>query len=380
MKGIWRWMTVEGLNLERFLRMAGESGIFFARVQRNGRKLRLLVPEEQIQGVLKLAERGGWRCVEGRRQGLGRGLDALRRRWMLPAAALLCMMLVALGMQVMWRVEIHDAGSYQADVETFLRENGIVAPMWKQQVNPAELRDALEWRYPRIAWAECGWRGTTLSISLVQGVAQGETAAIGGSGDVVAARDGVIDSIVTAAGTPQVQAGDMVQAGQVLIAGYERGEGDTQHPVMARGTVMARVWERASVRVSCMENETRYTGRQQCAWKINGPWFTLTPQTPSPYETQDLQRSTMPLGGLFFPFTLVMEQRMEAEVIPQVRNFDEVQAEAGAAALRLLQEKMDFHDDLVDKWVDYCMIEGEVVEAVAHGERLMNIALPKRRQ
>ena len=84
------------------------------------------------------------------------------------------------------------------------------------------------------------------------------------------------------------------------------------------------------------------------------------------------------MGGLFLPFTWVLEEHMEAEVAQIQREAEAVQAEAGAAAFRLLREKMEFDDELVDKWVDYCMIEGEVLEAIAYGERIVDVAQPRR--
>lgn len=380
MKGISRWITVEGLNLERFVRMAGQEGISVAQMRKSGRRLRLLAKETDFPRLQALAEQGGWAWKAGERSGLGRRLDMLRRRWLLPACALACTCGIILGMQVMWQVEILGAGSYQADVGTYLADCGIAAPMWKSRVEPAKLREELEWRYPRIAWVECGWRGTTLQIRLMEGVQEGESLSASGAGDVVASRGGIVDSVITAAGTAQVAPGQVIIPGQVLIEGWERGEGETRRRVMARGIVLARVWDSAAVRMSCVEHQTHPTGRQQLVWTIQGPWFPLGRQVPSPYACQDVQRTVMPLGGLFFPFTLVMERRMEAECVPHRRSLEQVKAEAGQAAMRILQEKMDFDDELVDKWVEYCMIEDEVVEAVAYGERLMDVALPKRSQ
>lgn len=380
MKGIVRWITVEGLNLERFIRRAGEEGISLQRLKRRGHRLNLLAREEDMSRLLALGEQGGWACQPGGRAGLGRRLDALLARWMLPTAGLACLVAVCLGMQVMWQVEILGAGSYQADVEAFLSASGIAAPMWKHQVQPDNLREQLEWRYPRIAWVECGWRGGALQIRLVEGVPAGESLGISGAGDVVAARGGIVDSVITAAGTAQVKPGQVIMPGQVLIAGQERRENGELRPVMARGKVLARVWDKASIRMLCMETDTEYTGRRQQTWAVHGPWFPLVTPAPSPYESQDVRRTTMALGGLFIPFTVVVEERAEVACVPRLRDMEQLRQEAGAAALRALQEKMEFDDDLVDKWVDYCMIEGEVLEAVAYGERLMDVALPRRNQ
>ena len=71
--------------------------------------------------------------------------------------------------QVMWRVEIENAGIYAADLPEYLQALGITPPMRKSDVHPGQLRDLLEWRYPETAWVECGWRGMTLLIRVVDG-------------------------------------------------------------------------------------------------------------------------------------------------------------------------------------------------------------------
>lgn len=59
MKGAERWLTIEGLNLERFIRRAGEEGIAFAQIKRKGRRLMVLAREEHFPRLYALAEQGG---------------------------------------------------------------------------------------------------------------------------------------------------------------------------------------------------------------------------------------------------------------------------------------------------------------------------------
>ena len=378
MKGIRRSLTVEGLNLERLIRQAGEAGIALSRMKRRGRRMTALAAEDQLPALQEMAQKGGWKLDCGRRHGLGRLLDALHGRRVLAVCGMAALLGLILATQLMWQVEIRDAGVYEADIRLYLDEQGIRPVMWRSGVNTAALRDALEWRYPRVAWFECGWRGMTLAITAVQGMAQGETVTHLGSGDVVAARDGIVSSVVTMAGTPQVKAGDIVREGQVLIQGQERTAQEETRPVMARGKVMARVWDSAAVRLSAVETETVYTGREQEAMTVRSPWFDLWQMPPSGFDRQDVRVAETPLGGIFFPLWVRRETRMKAEVTVRPREEGQLRAEAAVAALRRLREKIGIHDDLVDKWVDYCMIEGEVMEAVATGERLIDIGTPRR--
>ncbi|MGN1018907.1 MAG: sporulation protein YqfD [Aristaeellaceae bacterium] len=379
MKAVRRRFTVEGLNLERLIRQAGEAGIPLTAMRRRGRRIRGVAAEDDLPRLQLLAEKGGWRLTAGGRVGAGRAMDMLRRRAVLAALCLGAAAGVMVASQLMWRVELVDAGVYEADIRAYLEGQGIRPVRWKSGVDPSALRDALEWRYPQVAWVEAGWRGTTLKIQVVEGTPAGEAVSIDGAGDVVASRDGIVDRVMTVAGTPQVKPGDLVRAGQVLIAGEERTSGGETREVAARGIVMARVWDAASVRMSLMERSTVYTGRTWQTQTVALPWFDLWASEPSCFAQEDATVRTMPLGGLFLPFTVRWTTSMEAHVTLQTRDLEQLKAEAAVAALRKLRQKTGVADDFVDKWVDYSMIEGEILDAVAYGERIVDIARSLRR-
>lgn len=274
----------------------------------------------------------------------------------------------------MWRIEIQNAGPYEADLRNFLYERGIAPPMMKSRVDIEQLRTDLCWRYPRVAWTECGWRGMTLVIRMVEGVMPDDNTEEEPC-DVIASRDGIICSIMTYAGTPQVKAGDIVHRGQILIKGEERTFDGGIKAAEASGVVMARVWDGAAVRIPTVDVETVYTGATDSTINMKGPWFDLWMESPSPYESYDTKRTQLPVSSLFIPFTLIREERFEAEYHRSLRNMDELLSDAESAALRKLHEKTGFDESLVDKWVNCSMIDDEILQAIAIGERLIDIAV-----
>lgn len=379
MKTWRRSFTVEGLNLERFLRRAGESGIELSDLRRiHGRKLRGSAWENDHSALREMADKGGWQFVSGMRLGLGKWRDLVERRWLLTGAVLLALIACLLATQVMWQVDLIDAGTYEADIRQTLAGMGISAPMLRSQVNPAAIRDALEWRYPRIAWFECGWRGMTLVVRAVEGVLPQEDASPENACNVVAVRDGIVKSIVTIAGTPQVKVGQLVKAGDVLIKGEERTSDGMVKPVAARGVISARVWESASVRMSLYETETIYTGRQQTAWTVTSPWFDLWKMPDSGFAEQDIAVKEMPLGGFLLPLTLHTQTRLEAECTAKLRDMELLKAEGADAALQKLYEKAGGRESLVDNWVNWSIIEDEILLSVAIGERVVDIGQQDR--
>lgn len=364
--------------MERLILRAGADGIILQRMRRKGSKLSGIVTESDLPRLRTLAEQGGWRLQRGERVGMGRIEDLLCRRVWLVIGCLLTNIAVIIAAQMMWRIDVVDGGVYEADIRQYLSERGMHPLQWKRQVDPAALRDALEWRYPQIAWVEVGWRGVTLQIRIAAGTPPGETLSESGACDVVALRDGIVTSVVTVAGTPQVKAGDIVRKGQVLIQGIERVGQEQRQSVAARGCVQARVWDAAAVTMSVWEKETVYTGRRYETMTVTLPWFPLWKHDAADYEQEDVAIRLTPLGGIFLPAVIRQETHMEASVNLKKRNTEQVKGEAGVAALRKLRQKIGNDDDLVDKWVEFAMIESEQVYAVAYGERIIDIARQDR--
>lgn len=371
-----RSFTVEGVNLERFVQKAASQKILLYDVKREEvRRIRACASENQMASLLALAEEGGWRMQTGAQNKAGRMQKAIHSRWMLAAAMIVALAAAMYASCCFWRIEVIGAGVYEQDIRTFLHESGVQPPSLRSAVDLEELKQRLIWRYPKISWMECAYRGTTLQIRVHPGVVEGETPSSGESSRIIAARSGIIVSVVTASGTAAVKAGDMVQAGDVLIHGYEKGRDGEEIPVYAKGVVLARVWEKASAVIPLRQTETDYTGQSQEVVTAETPWFPLwQPEAPE-FSAYDTTVSAMPLGGIFIPTTAIRRTSMEYVGRDTVVSAEEAQRMAGVAALRKLHAQTGYHDDFVDKWVEYSMIEDESVCASAYGERLVDIAI-----
>ncbi len=368
--------TAEGLNIERFVRRAGESGIPLTGMKRPApRRMTALVQENQLPLLQEIAMQGGWKLTVGSRKGTGRAADWLRSRWLLACGIIAAGAVLLMASQVIWRVEVLGGGTYDADIRSALIEWGIAPPQLRSQISLGELRDQLEWRYPRIAWFECGWRGSTLVIRAVEGNLPRTDDSNDGQRDIVAARDGIVHTIVTRAGTPEVKPGQIVRKGEVLIRGEERTAEGGVRPVAARGNVTARIWEGASVRLPAAEQMTVYTGQEQSVWTIRTPWFDLWRMDESPYEHYDTAVTEIRLTSYMLPIRLHMETRMEAEISRSPRDMAELKRDGERAALRKLQEKVGEGESLIDIWGNCSMIEDGTLLSVAIGERLVEIGM-----
>ena len=208
-------LDVFGLNLERLLRSAGEQGLSLRCVRRmDGRCVRIVLPFWKIKEFAALCEQYGWQMREVRAGLVVRMARLFKRRCMLGASVMLCVVLVWLSSGMIWKIEIEHAGENIAEVRRCLKAEGVCVGRLKRRVSTDELKDALALAVPGLAHAAARFEGSILVIDC-HGAKLGEQAGVAGEGsDIVAAQSGIIVRISAESGTPQVTAGQAVRKGE----------------------------------------------------------------------------------------------------------------------------------------------------------------------
>ncbi len=369
---------MEGLSLERLMNLAREENIILLNLSRHGAKaVEGACGETDYKKLGELADKRGWKLTKLRPRRLSALFGWLKKRMAAAVGFVLCIALAITAMQFVWSIDILDAGQYASEIRLYLKEKDIHPGLMKKDVPLAQIISDLEWRMPKVAWVQAYYRGAALVIRCVLGVPPPGVETQGGPGDVVAQRDGILVTLLPLAGTPQCKAGDIVKKGQVLIAGWERGTNEQKIPVKARGIAMARGWVGAKARVPLDEIISEPTGRSVTSQIIETPYFQVGQIEHPDYLQSDRTVEILPVGGAWWPVTLRRETYEEVALTVTPRDEDQVKADAGLAALRALAQKLGAGHEPVDKWVDYCMIEGRMLEATAIAEVLADIALPK---
>ena len=369
---------MEGLSLERLMNLARDENIILQSLSRHGAKaVEGVCGEADFAKLSALAEQRGWKLTKLRPKRLSAFFGWLKRRMAAAIGFVLCIALAITAMQFVWSIDILDAGQYESEVRLYLKERNIHPGLMKKDVPLEQVISELEWRMPKVAWVQAYYRGASLVIRCILGVPPPGVETQGGPGDIVAKRDGILVKLLPLAGTPQCKEGDIVKQGQVLIAGWERGGNDTKIPVKARGIAMARGWVGAKVQVPLDEVISEPTGRSVTSQIIETPYFQVGQIEHPDYLQSDRTVEIWPVGGSWWPVTLRRETFTEVALTISPREEAKVKAEAGLAALRALAQKLGAGHEPVDKWVDYCMIEGRMLEATAIAEIQADIALPK---
>lgn len=357
-------LELSGLNLERLLRAAGACGVRMKNVRRmDERTMRVVVPAAQKKRMAALCEKYGWQMAEIRAGGLLRLARGVKRRWTLGLSVLLSIFWVYLSSEMIWRVEIDGAGENAAEVRRCLEAENARVGRLKRRVSTDHLADALALAVPGLAHAAARYEGSTLVVDC-QRAREGERAGVAGQGaEIVAAREGVIVRISAESGTPRVKPGQAVRKGQTLISGQERTGGGETRACRAQGEIIARCFARGEARVRLNVTGTVETGEIRRRVRIESPKGSRLVRDAPDFDRQDVSVELQPIVGLYLPVWRRVETLARTVSVPRRRTVSDARSQAQGAAEKIAKLNCPSGVEILDKWVDYSMIDDEFVYA-----------------
>ncbi|MGI6643339.1 MAG: sporulation protein YqfD [Bacillota bacterium] len=246
-------VEVRGKNPERLINLCLANGfpLWDFAVQENQATFSTTV--SKYKEIRPLARRA--HCVPRVRKRVGLPFLAQRVR---RRPAIVWAMVFIIGMFVylsgsVWSVEVK--GTEKIATETILeaaRKGGLTTGVRRKDI-PPDIDAVIIREVPQLSWAYVHCQGTRAIIE----VAEKSRPASEGPGDVVAVKDGVIESVLVHSGVPVVRPGDTVQKGSLLIAGETSGEIKG-----ARGTVTALTFYEVRLEIPFQQLVAYRSGRK----------------------------------------------------------------------------------------------------------------------
>lgn len=361
-------LRVEGALLERLLQRALQEGAHFASVRRAGRRAITIATDARSADMLgALCRRYGLNCRVLRRGGLTALKDLLRARWTLAPGLLLCAACCVFALSHIWWVDVRFTGSCaqlgdRSEILSCLDAAGVKAGMSAAALQTERLQKQLMAQAGNYSFIGVRRQGVRLLVEASPEVPAPELYALERARDLVAARDGVIESIAVRAGEACVRPGDTVRAGQLLIRGEEDRSSEETAPVRALGEVVARCWFEGSAEGALECRETRRTGRSAecCQLKLMGLSVPLT-QSPS-FSSHESQREILPIGGLFLPLEIERTTFFETAEVRTAADAALLNAQletlARSDALRRLPGAAQY--EIANSWTDARQEDGRL--------------------
>lgn len=217
-------VSVAGRGAARFINLCIKSGIRVWNVTSEcDTRMSFCMYLQDLQSIKPFLRKTHVRFRIERRCGLPFFLGRYRARKVFALVVLLVVFAtVWLSLRV-WRIEVVGNSSIGEDaLLKYLKEQNISYGTVKESIDNDALELALRQDFDAVIWASVYTKGTKLVVCIQEKLATdrpGETGDL--CTDLVASRDAEIVSIITRCGSAQVEAGDTVKAGDVLVSGRQ---------------------------------------------------------------------------------------------------------------------------------------------------------------
>ena len=331
---------VTGVFIERFLNLASRNGINLwdgtkTETQYTGHTLmkhyKKLRPFAKKTGVhMQIEERFGWPMWRRK----------YRKRVGLVVGILLFFGILAFLGNFVWTIEVVGNETVSSDeILDFLEEEGLKIGSYKSALNPRELERKTLLELKELSWIAVNITGSTVTVEVNERILPPDMYLDNDKAcNIVARYTGQIHSMDIYDGQSDLQVGDTVLAGDLIVSGIvEDGKGQTRF-VHARADIKAYTDYEIKIEVPLQQVERISTGEQSVkkylkflTWKL--PLFWETDQE----KGYDSQQTTIPFApfGLSTPFAVVEENRNY--YTQETVEYNTVQAKE--EALQLLQEQ-----------------------------------------
>nr|WP_294494944.1 sporulation protein YqfD [uncultured Mediterraneibacter sp.] len=218
-------ICVEGYSPERFLNMCSYHQIYIWGLAPSKNGYEMYMSIHDFRRIKPLAKKTHTKVILRERTGFPFFLFRYRKRKLFFIGLFLCAALLKIYSMFIW--DIHFEGNERWPDETlaeYLRSEGISPLMLKSRVDCPGIVKSIRKEYNSIVWVSASIDGSRLKIQVKENedtYPQGDTDVANEESptDLIAASDGVITSIVTRSGVPQVHVGDQVKKGDILVLG-----------------------------------------------------------------------------------------------------------------------------------------------------------------
>lgn len=261
-----------------------------------------------------------------------------------------------------WDINYKGNVTYTDDVlEHYLETLDVSCGIRKKTISCEELEAALRNEFEGITWVSARLSGTRLYIHIKENEVMLEIPIKDETpGDLIAAYDGMISSIVVRSGIAMVKAGDMVEKGQVLVSGRipitnDGEEVVAEHYVRSDADITGIVKHTETKEINLWHRRDEPTGRKRKGLMVNAFDKSFVWLLPNFRNTEWKTVTETKKLCLFGDFYLPLQYGLITSV--EVSPYDEKYSESELSAMAE-EYKNEVSEKMVEKGVQ--IIENNV--------------------
>lgn len=287
-------IKVWGYSPERFMNLCTNHHIMLWGMENFGDYYTMYLSLEDFFSLKTIVKKTRTRVAVLEKAGLPFFIQKMKKRKVFAFGVPSCILFLLFMSRFIWAMDFQGNVSVTDDVlKDFLRESGVDYGIRKNNIDMEALESAIREEFPIVTWTSGEIQGTRLIIKIKENdlvnAAEEENKQAGKeeqdtmtASNLVADCDGVVYSILTRNGVPQVKAGSEVKKGDLLVSGAipvtaDDGTVKNYQYCNADADIFVRTSKEVSLRQDLTHEYQNYTGREKKIpfFTVNGKRYTL---------------------------------------------------------------------------------------------------------
>ena len=219
-------IEIEGYYIEKFINTCTMKKILIWNLKRkNGVKLYLNVGIQDFKKIKKICRKTNCKMKIKNKRGIPFIIHRYKKRKIFAFLLIAMIVLILISSNYVWNIEINIAEEKELEnIKQDLYELGIKKGTNKKNIDVNKIITEIRLKRNDISWMGIDIKGTNVIINIVKTDKKPDVIDKTEYCNIIASKSGVITKIIAQSGTALVKAGDTVQKGDILIAGYIEGK------------------------------------------------------------------------------------------------------------------------------------------------------------
>ena len=365
-------IEIEGYYVERFINICTNQKILIWSLKREkGVKLYLNLGINDFKKISSIAKRTNCKIKIIRKRGIPFILNKYKKRKIFAVCLIIILSTILISSRYIWNIEIIVEDNLPLDnIEQDIKKVGLNKGILKSKVNTDAIINDLRLKRDDIAWVGIDLKGTNVKVNIVK--AKSSPSIINNTDycNIVAKKPGIITKVIAQNGTAIVNINDVVQTGDVLIAGYMEGKYTDRRYVHSLGEVLAKVSYKKTKEIELNEDIYNETGKKENKYEVNLNKLKFKlyfKESKFQYYKRVTKDTNFKISKNFY-LPISITQITNNEQIRTNRNYtlEEAIKLGVEKASKELDEELVGKDNIIDKKVDTEQKENSVVVTVTY--------------
>ncbi|SNX55246.1 sporulation protein YqfD [Thermoanaerobacterium sp. RBIITD] len=357
-------IKVEGLSIEKFINLVISKNIYIWDVERIGfttiiakislKGFKLLQPYTRITNCkVSIVEKRGLPFI----------ILYLKRRRMLVAGALLCMILAYVFSIFVWSIDVKSTKNIdEKSILTELNKLGLKAGVSKSSINISKIQQQFLIDMKDAAWIGIDLKGTKAFVKVIEKTSPPVILPENVPCNIIAKKDGIIYKMTVLEGDAVKKVGETVKTGDVIVSGViERPNTETRF-AHSNGIILGRTWYEGYADVNLTKQENVRTGKANTITRISIGDNNLT-LSPKKIDFKSYDKEEKMITSNNSPIKIVRETYYETMPITKKLSRQEAEKVAIEKALENIKPALGKDAKIVSKKENTSMININIVRA-----------------